>query len=124
MEESIVRKEAIQLAQRLHHNDFKASKDEQRILKAEVNIHMAMHVVKKAWVSVHLHVLINAFMKVGFKSTLLQPVMPPPEDKCDLIEDFTYYVPIDARLFEEEIACLEFHDEEVGYITFLYQVSF
>ncbi|VDP77418.1 unnamed protein product [Echinostoma caproni] len=52
-----------------------------------------------------------SFMKAGFKSTLIQPVMQPPEDKCDLMEDFTHYVSIDDRLFEE-ITCLEFDDEE------------
>ncbi|VDP92714.1 unnamed protein product [Echinostoma caproni] len=91
-------------------------------MKAEVNILMAMHLVKKAWVSVHPDVLINAFMKAGFKSTLIQPVMQPSEDKCDLIEDFTH-VSIDDRLFEEEIACLEYDEEEVGCLKFLYQVS-
>ncbi|VDP74273.1 unnamed protein product [Echinostoma caproni] len=65
--------------------------DEQPIMKAEVDIRMAMHLVKKAWVSVRPHVLINAFMNAGFKSTLIQTVMQPPEDKCDLIEDFTHY---------------------------------
>ncbi|VDP72981.1 unnamed protein product [Echinostoma caproni] len=51
-------------------------------------------------------------MKAGFKSTLIQPVMQPPEDKCDLIEDFTHSVSIGDRLFEEEIASLEFDNEE------------
>ncbi|VDP75538.1 unnamed protein product [Echinostoma caproni] len=78
--------------------------------------------VKKASASVHLHVLINAFMKAGFKETLIQPVMQPPKDKRDLIEDFTHYVSIDERQFEEEIACLEF--DAVGNVKFLYQVSF
>ncbi|VDP90670.1 unnamed protein product [Echinostoma caproni] len=94
--------------------------DEQHIMKAVVDI--LKYLVKEAWVSVYPHVLINAFMKPGFKSTLIQPVMQPPEDKCDLIEDFTHYVSIDDRLFEEEIACLEFDDQEVGYLIFLYQV--
>ncbi|VDP80946.1 unnamed protein product [Echinostoma caproni] len=76
-------------------------KYEQRIMKVEVDILMAIHLVKKAWVSVHPHVLINAFMKAGFKSTLIQPVMQPPEDKCDLIEEFTHYVSIDDHPFEE-----------------------
>ncbi|VDP26228.1 unnamed protein product [Echinostoma caproni] len=100
------------------------TEDEQRIMKPEVDILMAMHLIKKAWVSVHPHVLFNAFMKARFKSTLMQPVMQPPEDKCDFIENFTDYVSIDDRLFGEEIACLEFDDEEVGYLKFLYQVSF
>ncbi|VDP66740.1 unnamed protein product [Echinostoma caproni] len=69
-------------------------------MKSEVDILMAMHLVKKAWVSAHPDVLINAFMKAGFKSTLIQPVKQPPEDKCDLIEDFTHYVSIDD-LYEE-----------------------
>ncbi|VDP70163.1 unnamed protein product [Echinostoma caproni] len=88
--------------------------DEQRIMKVEVDILMTIHLVKKAWVSAHPHVLINAFMKAGFKSTLIQPLMQPPEDKNDLIVDFTHYVIID-----EEIACLEL-DEEVGYLKVLY----
>ncbi|VDP90290.1 unnamed protein product [Echinostoma caproni] len=87
MSESIVRKKAIQLIQSLHRNDFKASKDEQRIMKAEADILVAIHLIKKAWVSVHPHVLINAFMKAGFKSTLIQPVVQPPEDKWDLVEN-------------------------------------
>ncbi|VDP90278.1 unnamed protein product [Echinostoma caproni] len=62
--------------------------DEQLIMKAEVDILMAMHLVKKAWVSVHPHLPVNAFMKAGFKPTLIQPMMQPPEDKYDLIEDF------------------------------------
>ncbi|VDP86230.1 unnamed protein product [Echinostoma caproni] len=49
-------------------------------------------------------------MKAGFRSTLMQPVMQPPEDNT--IEDFNRYVSIGDRLFEEEIACLEFDDEE------------
>ncbi|VDP92731.1 unnamed protein product [Echinostoma caproni] len=49
-------------------------------------------------------------MKAGFKSTLIQPVMQPPEDKCGLIEEFTHNVSIDDHLFEE-IACLEVDDE-------------
>ncbi|VDP93388.1 unnamed protein product [Echinostoma caproni] len=84
-------------------------------MKAEMDIIMAMHLVKKAWVSVHSHVLIKAFMKAEFKSILIQPVMQPPEDKCDLIEDFTHYVSTDDRHFEEKIACLEFDDEEVAH---------
>uniref|UniRef100_A0A183AUU6 ANF_receptor domain-containing protein n=1 Tax=Echinostoma caproni TaxID=27848 RepID=A0A183AUU6_9TREM len=88
--------------------------DEHLIMKAEVDILMPMHLVKKTWVSVHPHVLINAFMKAGFKSTLIQPVMQPLEDKCDLIEDFTHYVSTDYRLFEEEIARLEFEYEELN----------
>ncbi|VDP90912.1 unnamed protein product [Echinostoma caproni] len=52
--------------------------DEQCFMKAEVNILMVMHLVKKSWVSVHPHVLINAFMKAGFKFTLIQPMMQPP----------------------------------------------
>ncbi|VDP79021.1 unnamed protein product [Echinostoma caproni] len=63
-------------------------------------------------------------MKAGFTSTLIQPVLQPPEDKCDLMEDFTHYVSIDDRLFEEEIACFRDNDQEVGYLKFLYQVSF
>ncbi|VDP89293.1 unnamed protein product [Echinostoma caproni] len=55
--------------------------DEQVIMKAEVDILMAVHLIKKAWVSVHPHVLINAFMKPGFNSTLILPVMQPREDK-------------------------------------------
>ncbi|VDP90320.1 unnamed protein product [Echinostoma caproni] len=42
------------------------------------------------------------------------PVMQPPEDKYDLIEDFTHYLSIGDRLLEEEITCLEFEDEQVG----------
>ncbi|VDP79890.1 unnamed protein product [Echinostoma caproni] len=64
--------------------------DEQRIMKVTADILMAIRLVKKAWVSVHPQVLINAFMKAGFKSTLIQPVMQPPEDKCDLIKDFSH----------------------------------
>ncbi|VDP92843.1 unnamed protein product [Echinostoma caproni] len=37
--------------------------DEQRIMKSEVDILMVMNLVKKAWVSVHPYVLINAFIK-------------------------------------------------------------
>ncbi|VDP90784.1 unnamed protein product [Echinostoma caproni] len=66
--------------------------DEQRIMKAEVDILMGMHLVRKAWVSVHPHVLINAFMKAGFKSTSIQSVMQLPEGEWDLIEDFTHCV--------------------------------
>ncbi|VDP23474.1 unnamed protein product [Echinostoma caproni] len=94
--------------------------DEQLIMEAEVNILMIMHLIKKAWASVHPLVLINAFMKAGFKSTLIQSVMQPPEDKFDLIEDFTPYVTV---FFEEEIVCLEFENEEVRYLKCLYQVS-
>ncbi|VDP88361.1 unnamed protein product [Echinostoma caproni] len=83
-------------------------KDKQLTMKAEVYIFMIMHLTKKAWVSVHPYVLINAFMKAGFESTLMQQ----PEDKCDLIENFTQYVSIVDRVFEEEIACLEFYDGE------------
>ncbi|VDP85105.1 unnamed protein product [Echinostoma caproni] len=53
-----------------------------------------------------------SFMKAGYRSTLIQPVMQPLGDKCGLVEDFTHYVSVDDRLFEEEIACLEFYDEE------------
>ncbi|VDP89630.1 unnamed protein product [Echinostoma caproni] len=48
--------------------------DEQRNMKAEVDILTAIHLVKKAGASVHPHVLINAFMKAGFESTLIQSV--------------------------------------------------
>ncbi|VDP89570.1 unnamed protein product [Echinostoma caproni] len=75
---------------------FSLIEDEQLIMKAEVNILVAKHLVKKAWL----------------KSTLIQPVMQPPEDKCYLIEDFAHYVSIDDSLLEEEIACLVFDDEE------------
>ncbi|VDP82808.1 unnamed protein product [Echinostoma caproni] len=85
-------------------------------MKAEVDILMAIHLAKKTWISVRPHVLIGAFMKAGFKSTLIQPVMQPLEDKCDLFEDFTHDVSIDDSLFEEEIACLEF-DEENEFVS-------
>ncbi|VDP78216.1 unnamed protein product [Echinostoma caproni] len=49
--------------------------DEQLIIKAKVDILMAVYLVKKAWASAHPHVLSKAFMKAGFKSTLIQPVM-------------------------------------------------
>ncbi|VDP82656.1 unnamed protein product [Echinostoma caproni] len=52
--------------------------DEQLIMKAEVDILMVMYLVKKVSVSVHSHVLINAFMKAGFKSACIQPAMQPP----------------------------------------------
>ncbi|VDP79945.1 unnamed protein product [Echinostoma caproni] len=71
-----------------------------------------LHLVKKAWTSVHPHVLINAFIKVGFKSTLNQPMIQTPENSRDLIEDFAHYVFIDECL-SGEVACLEFHDEEL-----------
>ncbi|VDP72976.1 unnamed protein product [Echinostoma caproni] len=64
--------------------------DQRRIMKAEMDVLMAMHLVKKAWVSVDPRVLINAFIKAGFKSTLIQPVIQQPEDKCDLMEDFIH----------------------------------
>ncbi|VDP75764.1 unnamed protein product [Echinostoma caproni] len=51
-------------------------------MEAEMDILMAMHLVTKAWMFVPPHELINAFMKAGFKFTLIQPVMEPPEDKC------------------------------------------
>ncbi|VDP83622.1 unnamed protein product [Echinostoma caproni] len=105
-------------------HDFKWEKilsDEQLIMKAEVDILMAMYLVKKAWVSAYSHVLINAFMKAGFKFTLIQSVMQPPEDKCDLIEDFTCVVSISDRLFEEEIACLK---SGMKNLEFVHLVSF
>ncbi|VDP95099.1 unnamed protein product [Echinostoma caproni] len=67
-------------------------KDEKGIIKAEVEILITMHLVKKAWVSLHPHVMISVFRKAGFKSTLIHPAMQPLEDKCDLIEDFTHCV--------------------------------
>ncbi|VDP74567.1 unnamed protein product [Echinostoma caproni] len=70
--------------------------NEQVIMKAEVDVLMDMRLVKKA----------------GFKPTLIQSVMQPPKDKCDLIEDFTHYVSTDDRLFEEEIVYLEFMMEK------------
>ncbi|VDP89800.1 unnamed protein product [Echinostoma caproni] len=78
-------------------------KDEQISMKSEVDILIGMHLIKKAWVSVHSHVLIDAFIKAGFKPTFNQPLMRPPEDNCDLIENFTHYMSIDERLFEKEI---------------------
>ncbi|VDP70554.1 unnamed protein product [Echinostoma caproni] len=60
--------------------------DEQHIMEAEVDILKALHLVKKAWASLQPHIMINLFMKAGFQSTLIQPYMVPPEDKCDLIE--------------------------------------
>ncbi|VDP86858.1 unnamed protein product [Echinostoma caproni] len=64
-------------------------KDEQRSMKSEVDILMGMHLVKKACVSVHPHVLIDVFIKAGFKLTLNQSLMQPPDDDRNLIEDFT-----------------------------------
>ncbi|VDP89413.1 unnamed protein product [Echinostoma caproni] len=55
--------------------------DEQLIMEAEVDIPTAMHLVKKTWVSVRPHALINAFSKAEFKSTLIQAGMQPPEGK-------------------------------------------
>ncbi|VDP18513.1 unnamed protein product [Echinostoma caproni] len=95
---------------------------ESLIVKVEVKILLVKHLVKKARVFVHPHELIKALMNVGFKSTLIQSVMQPPEYKCDLIEEFTHHVSIDKRLFEE-VSRLEF-DEDVGYLKLLYQVSF
>ncbi|VDP93418.1 unnamed protein product [Echinostoma caproni] len=51
--------------------------DAQPSMKSEVG----MHLVKKAWVCLHPYVLINAFIQVGFKPTLTQPMMQSAEDK-------------------------------------------
>ncbi|VDP75420.1 unnamed protein product [Echinostoma caproni] len=61
--------------QNIYWNVLSLIEDEQRITKAEADVPMAMHLVKKAWVSVHPNVTINALMKAGFKSTLIHPVM-------------------------------------------------
>ncbi|VDP70103.1 unnamed protein product [Echinostoma caproni] len=65
--------------------------DEQLSMKAKVDVLMGMQLVKKAWVSVHLRVLINSFPKPIFKPTLNQLIMQTPEDKCDPIENFNHY---------------------------------
>ncbi|VDP89082.1 unnamed protein product [Echinostoma caproni] len=79
---------------------------------------MGMHLIKKAWIFVHPRLLINAFVNTGLKPTLNQPMMQTPEDKCDLIVDFTHYVSIDERLFEEEIPCLMCDDGELGGLRY------
>ncbi|VDP80861.1 unnamed protein product [Echinostoma caproni] len=43
--------------------------DEQRSIKTEVDILTASDLVKKTRMSLHPHVLINAFIKSGFKAT-------------------------------------------------------
>ncbi|VDP73646.1 unnamed protein product [Echinostoma caproni] len=69
---------------------------EQRIMKAEVDILMAMHLVKKACVSVRPHVLISAFMKEGLQFTLIRPSLElefvlnqakhrKDEDECEAV---------------------------------------
>ena len=76
-----------------------------------VDLRRAMHVMKVAWEAVHPDIVINGFIKAGFKNASLSEI----NDTIDhsLIEDFDAFVDIDERLLSEDSETIE-TDDEVG----------
>lgn len=87
-------------------------------LKIEVDLLLTMHLVRKAWLTVHPDVIIHSYSKAGFESNIKEIMVSPVAETCDLIDDFPKYVSVDDRLFEEELASLEFEDQEVSCTKF------
>jgi hypothetical protein len=77
-----------------------------------IDILQAMYFIKRAWINVHPDVLINTFVKAGFKARIETEVNEP---NCAQLEEHELqYTTIDDRLFEEEIRHINIDNDEVS----------
>lgn len=93
--------------------------DECPRVKIDINLLLALQLIKRSWSAVHPDVIRNSYEKAGFKLNLTSTLVPPPAEEPSLIENFHEYVKIDDRLLEEELSSLVIDDQEVSISSLL-----
>ena len=80
--------------------------DTQLVRNTEVNLLLAMHLMTKAWSSVHPDIILNSYIRSGFHKDLEKLKDVCSVEDYDMIEGFKSFIAVDDRLFEEELEAL------------------